>query len=93
VETPHAPSCCVRTRFVDRDKTHVTAGTIGRKAAKIATQRPMPWGRVAVLDFNDFFYFLQVVDRGGFTTAGCPKIAAGKDVECLWRLLPRRDRR
>src|SRR5947208_11702260 len=24
----------------------------------------------AVLDFNDFFYFVQVVDRGGFTAAG-----------------------
>jgi len=26
--------------------------------------------RWAVLDFNDFFYFVQVVDRGGFTAAG-----------------------
>jgi DNA-binding transcriptional LysR family regulator len=26
--------------------------------------------RSAVLDFNDFFYFVQVVDRGGFTAAG-----------------------
>jgi DNA-binding transcriptional LysR family regulator len=26
--------------------------------------------RWAVLDFNDFFYFVQVVDRGGFTGAG-----------------------
>src|SRR5580704_9036386 len=25
---------------------------------------------VAVLDLNDFFYFVQVVDRGGFTAAG-----------------------
>src|SRR6201998_3852249 len=25
---------------------------------------------VAVLDFNAFFYFVQVVDRGGFTAAG-----------------------
>jgi DNA-binding transcriptional LysR family regulator len=25
---------------------------------------------MAVLDFNDFFYFVQVVDRGGFTAAG-----------------------
>ena len=24
----------------------------------------------AVLDLNDFFYFVQVVDRGGFTSAG-----------------------
>ena len=24
----------------------------------------------AVLDLNDFFYFVQVVDRGGFTAAG-----------------------
>src|SRR5258708_19830817 len=23
-----------------------------------------------MLDFNDFFYFVQVVDRGGFTAAG-----------------------
>src|ERR1700752_272742 len=26
--------------------------------------------RAAVLDFNDFYYFVQVVDRGGFTAAG-----------------------
>src|SRR6266446_9480809 len=26
----------------------------------------------AVLDLNDFFYFVQVVDRGGFTAAGRP---------------------
>jgi DNA-binding transcriptional LysR family regulator len=25
---------------------------------------------MAVLDLNDFFYFVQVVDRGGFTAAG-----------------------
>ena len=25
---------------------------------------------VKVLDLNDFFYFVQVVDRGGFTAAG-----------------------
>jgi len=24
----------------------------------------------SVLDLNDFFYFVQVVDRGGFTAAG-----------------------
>jgi DNA-binding transcriptional LysR family regulator len=24
----------------------------------------------AVLDLNDFFYFVQVVDRSGFTAAG-----------------------
>jgi DNA-binding transcriptional LysR family regulator len=23
-----------------------------------------------MLDLNDFFYFVQVVDRGGFTAAG-----------------------
>src|SRR5437764_1304817 len=27
-------------------------------------------GRTGVLDLNDFFYFVQVVDRGGFTAAG-----------------------
>jgi DNA-binding transcriptional LysR family regulator len=26
--------------------------------------------RPRVLDLNDFFYFVQVVDRGGFTAAG-----------------------
>jgi DNA-binding transcriptional LysR family regulator len=26
--------------------------------------------RRRVLDLNDFFYFVQVVDRGGFTAAG-----------------------
>src|SRR5438552_17922829 len=25
-----------------------------------------------MLDFNDFFYFVQVVDRGGLTAAGRP---------------------
>ena len=31
----------------------------------------MPWTmEAAVLDLNDFFYFVQVVDRGGFTAAG-----------------------
>jgi hypothetical protein len=50
----------------------------------------MPWGRVAVLDFNDFFYFLQVVVRGGFTIAGCPKIAAGKDVDACGVYYPDR---
>src|SRR5882724_8950485 len=25
---------------------------------------------VSMLDFNDFFYFVQVVDRSGFTAAG-----------------------
>jgi DNA-binding transcriptional LysR family regulator len=43
--------------------------TIGPKVAKIATQRPTAW-TITVLDFNDFFYFVQVVDRGGFTAAG-----------------------
>jgi DNA-binding transcriptional LysR family regulator len=27
-------------------------------------------GERAVLDLNDFFYFVQVIDRGGFTAAG-----------------------
>jgi DNA-binding transcriptional LysR family regulator len=43
--------------------------TAGPKVAKIATQRPTGW-TITVLDFNDFFYFVQVVDRGGFTAAG-----------------------
>jgi DNA-binding transcriptional LysR family regulator len=30
----------------------------------------MDVGRSPVLDLNDFFYFVQVVDRGGFTAAG-----------------------
>src|SRR5208282_107082 len=43
--------------------------TVGLKVAKIATQRPTAW-TITMLDFNDFFYFVQVVDRGGFTAAG-----------------------
>ena len=40
------------------------------EAAKIATQRPAYWTTGwPVLDLNDFFYFVQVVDRGGFTAA------------------------
>jgi DNA-binding transcriptional LysR family regulator len=26
--------------------------------------------KARMLDLNDFFYFVQVVDRGGFTAAG-----------------------
>src|SRR4029077_6768024 len=49
----------------------VSCWTIGRKVAKITTQRPGHWTmRRRVLDLNDFFYFVQVVDRGGFTAAG-----------------------
>jgi hypothetical protein len=40
-----------------------------REVVKIATQRPVYW-TIAVLDLNDFFYFVQVVDRGGVTAAG-----------------------
>jgi DNA-binding transcriptional LysR family regulator len=45
--------------------------TVDQKVVKIATQRPVYWtiGN-ALLDLNDFFYFVQVVDRGGFTAAG-----------------------
>src|SRR6478735_8574742 len=46
-----------------------SAWTIGPKATKIATKCPTGW-TIVVLDFNDFFYFVQVVDRGGFTAAG-----------------------
>lgn len=45
--------------------------TVDQKVVKIATQRPVYWtiGN-ALLYLNDFFYFVQVVDRGGFTAAG-----------------------
>src|SRR5215510_7214439 len=43
--------------------------------------------RWAVLDFNDFFYFVQVVDRGGFTAAGrtlrIPKSALSHRIQQL----------
>src|SRR5580704_13182031 len=42
--------------------------TAGPKGVKIATQRPTAW-TITMLDFNDFYYFVQVVDRGGFTAA------------------------
>jgi DNA-binding transcriptional LysR family regulator len=59
-------SVIVDLRFTRRE----TKGwTVGLKVAKIATQRPTAW-TIAMLDFNDFFYFVQVVDRGGFTAAG-----------------------
>src|SRR5580704_7778999 len=45
--------------------------TIRRKAGDNETQRPLHWTmRPRVIDLNDFFYFVQVVDRGGFTAAG-----------------------
>jgi hypothetical protein len=59
-------SVIVDLRFTRRE----TKGwTVGLKVAKIATQRPTAW-TIKMLDFNDFFYFVQVVDRGGFTAAG-----------------------
>jgi Bacterial regulatory helix-turn-helix protein, lysR family len=59
-------SVIVDLRFTRRE----TKGwTVGLKVAKIATQRPTAW-TITMLDFNDFFYFVQVVDRGGFTAAG-----------------------
>src|SRR5262249_7494901 len=40
-----------------------------------------------MLDFNDFFYFVQVVDRGGFTAAGrtlrIPKSALSHRIQQL----------
>src|SRR5580698_3891337 len=57
---------------LERPAAPVTVGcsTFGRKVPKIATQRPIYWTmRRHVLDLNDFFYFVQVVDRGGFTAA------------------------
>jgi hypothetical protein len=47
--------------------------TAGLKVAKIVTQRPTAW-TIAMLDFNDFFYFVQVVDRDGFTAAAQPAV-------------------
>src|ERR1700692_4275105 len=60
-----------RTALADLQVTRrQTKGwTAGRKVAKIATQRPTAW-TITMLDFNDFYYFVQVVDRGGFTAAG-----------------------
>jgi hypothetical protein len=60
-------SVIVDLRFTRRE----TKGwTVGLKVAKIATQRPTAW-TITMLDFNDFFYFVQVVDRGGFTARFC----------------------
>jgi hypothetical protein len=44
--------------------------TVGPEVVKIATQRPMYWTiGWRMLDLNDFFYFVQVADRGGLTAA------------------------
>jgi hypothetical protein len=61
-------SVIVDLRFTRRE-TNYKGWTVGLKVAKIATQRPTAW-TITMLDFNDFFYFVQVVDRGGFTAAG-----------------------
>jgi len=55
-----------RTIWSRLDRTN---WTISRKDRKVGTKRPMQWTMV-MLDFNDFYYFVQVVDRGGFTAAG-----------------------
>src|SRR5271165_7568517 len=56
--------------IVDLRAGKLTKGwTVGLKVAKIATQRPTA-RTITMLDFNDFFYFVQAVDRGGFTAAG-----------------------
>src|ERR1700693_5730654 len=65
----------LRPRYRERDRRRSSCSgkpkgwTVGLKGAKIATQRPTEW-TITMLDFNDFFYFVQVVDRGGFTAAG-----------------------
>ena len=62
----------VRPRaIVGRDAQDLAAGLSAEKSPKLqlsvqcAGRRSSP-----VLDLNDFFYFVQVVDRGGFTAAG-----------------------
>ena len=41
------------------------------RSRKNWTQHPARWTmESSTLDLNDFFYFVQVVDRGGFTAAG-----------------------
>src|SRR6476469_7156320 len=47
----------------------VRGWTIGQEVANNRTYHPTHW-TTPMLDLNDFFYFVQVVDRGGFTAAG-----------------------
>src|SRR5271165_1828371 len=61
---------CGELRSSTATRQEGNCSTIGRKAATFRTQRPMRWTTKPVLDLNDFFYFVQVVDRGGFTAAG-----------------------
>jgi hypothetical protein len=64
------PLWCVRAAMLGRDARGHSCWTIGREAAKIGTQRPMQWTiERPMLDLNDFFYFVQVVDRAGFAAA------------------------
>jgi hypothetical protein len=73
------------------------------EAVKIATQRPVDWTiGWRVLDLNDFFYFVQIVDRGGFTAASrtlrIPKSTLSRRIQQLEknlgvRLLNRTSRR
>src|SRR6201984_2416549 len=58
------PSRCA-TRY------RVVTGLSNQKAAKIEliVHSIGRWSRL-MLDLNDYFYFVQVVDRGGFTAAG-----------------------
>src|SRR5262245_20051766 len=61
----------MRATTIRRDGATITHWTIGLEVAKIRTQRPTGWTiGVRMLDLNDFYLFVQVVDRGGFTAAG-----------------------
>src|SRR5690348_14547904 len=50
---------------------HLAAGLSAEKSPKLELS-VQSYGRWSspVLDLNDFLYFVQVVDRGGFTAAG-----------------------
>src|SRR6266851_10407653 len=52
-------------------RRHLAAGLSAEKSPKfeLSVQSYGRWSS-PVLDLNDFFYFVQVVDRGGFTAAG-----------------------
>src|SRR5215813_541351 len=58
-------SCCRALRH------HLLAGRSAKKSPDfgLSVQLHGRWSS-PVLDLNDFFYFVQVVDRGGFTAAG-----------------------
>jgi DNA-binding transcriptional LysR family regulator len=61
----------VSAAMVGTDATAHSRWTTGREVGKFETQHSIDWTMgLLVLDLNDFFYFVQVVDRDGFTAAG-----------------------